>query len=84
MVDCKTRIYVQNIRSKTGDTVDFKDVISANGAKQWLDTYGVIKANKNTIDENVTIPSGTNGVTAGTVTVGAGYTVTVQGDWRIV
>ena len=79
-----TRIYVQNIRSKTGDTVDFKDVISANGAKQWLDTYGVIKANKNTIDENVTIPSGTNGVTVGTVTVGAGYTVTVQGDWRIV
>ena len=79
-----TRIYVQNVRSKTGDTVDFKDVISANGAKQWLDTYGVIKANKNTIDENVTIPSGTNGVTAGTVTVGAGYTVTVQGDWRIV
>ena len=79
-----TRIYVQNIRSKTGDTVDFKDVISANGAKQWLDTYGVIKTNKNTIDENVTIPSGTNGVTVGTVTVGAGYTVTVQGDWRIV
>ena len=79
-----TRIYVQNIRSKTGDTVDFKDVISANGAKQWLDTYGVIKTNKNTIDENVTIPSGTNGVTAGTVTIGAGYTVTVQGDWRIV
>ena len=79
-----TRIYVQNIRSKTGDTVDFKDVISANAAKQWLDTYGVIKANKNTSDENVTIPSGTNGVTAGTVTVGAGYTVTVQGDWRIV
>ena len=79
-----TRIYVQNIRSKTGDTVDFKDVISANGAKQWLDTYGVIKANKNTIDENVTIPSGTNGVTAGTVTVGAGYTVPVQGDWSIV
>jgi len=79
-----TRIYVQNIRSKTGNTVDFKDVISANGAKQWLDTYGVIKTNKNTIDENVTIPSGTNGVTVGTVTVGAGYTVTVQGDWRIV
>ena len=79
-----TRIYVQNIRSKTGDTVDFKDVISANGAKQWLDSYGVIKTNKNTIDESVTIPSGTNGVTAGTVTVGAGYTVTVQGEWRVV
>jgi len=79
-----TRIYIQNIRSKTGDTVDFKDVISINGAKQWLDSHGIIKANKNTIDENVTIPVGTNGVTAGTVTVGAGYTVTVQGEWRIV
>ncbi len=79
-----TRIYVQNVRSQSTGTVEFKDIISANGASQWLDTYGVIKANKNTIDENVTIPAGTNGVTAGTVTVGVGKTVTVQGDWRIV
>jgi len=79
-----TRIYVQNIRSQTGDTVDFKDIISANGAKQWVDSYGVIKTNKTTIDENVTIPSGTNGVTVGEVKVGAGYTVTVQGEWRVV
>jgi len=49
-----------------------------------LDTYGVLKACKNTINENVTIPSGTNGVSAGTITVGAGYTVTVQGEWRVV
>ena len=79
-----TRIYVNTIRSQTGDTVDFKDQISANCAKQWLDTYGVLKINKNTINENVTIPSGTNGVSAGTITVGAGYTVTVQGEWRVV
>ena len=79
-----TRIYVQNIRSQTGSTVDFKDIISANDEKQWLDTYGVIKANKMSIDENVTIPSGTNGLTAGVVTVSSGYTVTVQGEWRIV
>ncbi len=79
-----TRIYVQNIRSQTGTTVDFKDSISVNGASQWVDTYGVIKTNKNTIDENVTIPLGTNGITAGAVTVGAGYTVTVQGVWTIV
>ena len=79
-----TRIYVQNIKNQTGTTVDFKDIISANGAKQWLDTYGVIKANKTTIDENVTIPVGTNGVSAGTVVVGIGYTVTVQGEWRVV
>jgi hypothetical protein len=79
-----TRIYVQNIRSQTGSTVDFVDPISANGATQWVDRYGVIKTNKTTIDENVTIPVGTNGITAGTITIGAGYTVTVQGEWRIV
>ena len=45
-----TRIYVQNINSQNTGTVDFKDVISANGASQWLDTYGVIKANKMSID----------------------------------
>lgn len=79
-----TRIYVQNIRTQDAGIVDFKDIISVNGASQWLDTYGVIKANKTTIDENVTIPLGTNGLTAGVVTVSAGYTVTVQGEWRIV
>ena len=79
-----TTLIVNTVRSQTGSTVDFKDSISANGASQWIDTYGVIKANKNTIDENVTIPVGTNGVTAGTVTVSSGYTVTVQGEWRIV
>lgn len=78
-----TRIYVQNVRSQTTGTVEFKDIISANGDKQWLDTYGIIKTNRNTINENVTIPAGTNGVTVGTITVGVGKTVTVRGDWRI-
>ena len=49
-----TRVYIQNVNSKTGDEVAFKDIITANGQKQWLDTYGVIKACKNRIDENVT------------------------------
>lgn len=79
-----TRIYVQNILSQNTGTVDFKDVVSVNGASQWVDRYGIIKTNLNRIDENVTIPLGTNGVTAGTVTVGAGYTITVQGVWTIV
>ena len=78
-----TKLIVNNIRSKTGSTIDFKDVISANGAKQWLDNHGVIVC-KNTIDDNVTIPAGTNGVSAGTITVSNGYTVTIQGDWRII
>ena len=60
-----TKLIVNSIDSRSTST-EFKDTITANHEKQWLDKYGVIKAFKNTIDENVTIPSGTNGVSAGT------------------
>ena len=78
-----TRLIINEIDSRTAST-EFKDVITANHSKQWIDTNGVIKAFKNTIDENVTIPSGTNGVSAGTTKISPGYTVTVKGEWRIV
>ena len=78
-----SKLIVNTIDSRSAST-EFKDIITANHSKQWLDTYGVIKAFKNTIDENVTIPSGTNGVSAGTITITSGYTVTVKGEWRIV
>jgi len=79
-----TKLIVSNIRTQSGSTLEFKDIISANGAKQWVDSVGVIKTNKNSIDEDVTIPAGTNGLSAGTITVSDGYTVTIQGDWRII
>ena len=63
-----SKLIVNTIDSRSTNT-EFKDIITANHSKQWLDTYGVIKAFKNTIDENVTIPSGTNGVSAGTITI---------------
>ena len=78
-----SKLIVNTIDSRSAST-EFKDIITANHSKQWVDKYGVIKAFKNTIDENVTIPSGTNGVSAGTITITSGYTVTVQGEWRIV
>ena len=79
-----TRIYVQTIKSKSGKTsVSFVDPISANGVKQWLDTYGVIKTNGPNVNEDVTIPVGTNAVSVGSIKVGVGNSVTVQGDWRI-
>ena len=79
-----TRIYVQTIKSKSGITsVSFVDPISANGVKQWLDTYGIIKTNSNTINENVTIPAGTNGMSAGPITISTGNQVTIQGEWSI-
>ena len=78
-----TKIIVQNITSQ-GATVDFKDIVSANLAKQWLDTRGIIKANKNTIDDDVTIPADKAAFTAGTVKVSTGKTVTINGIWRII
>ena len=78
-----TKLIVNSIDSRSTST-EFKDIVTANHSKQWLDTYGVIKAFKNTIDENVTIQSGTNGVSAGAITISSGNTVTVKGEWRIV
>ena len=53
-----------NIIDSTSATTEFKETITANGDKQWVDTYGVIKTNRTTIAENVTIPSGTNGLSS--------------------
>ena len=65
-------------------TTEFKDKITANGDKQWVDSYGVIKTNRSTIDEDVTIPAGTNGLSTGVVSISSGQTVTVNGEWTIV
>ena len=73
-----------NIIDSTGSTTELKDTLTANGDKQWLDTYGIIKSNRNTINENVTIPAGTNGFSAGAITVANGRTVEIQGEWVIV
>ena len=78
-----TKLIVNTIDSRSAST-EFKDIVTANQAEQWLDKYGVIKGFKNTIDENVTIPSGTNGVSAGAITISSGNTVTVKGEWRII
>ena len=63
---------------------EFKDTITANGDKQWVDTYGVIKTNRTTIAEAVTIPTGTNGLSTGPISISSGNTVTVNGEWVIV
>ena len=73
-----------NIIDSSGSTTELKDPLTANGDKQWLDTYGIIKSNRNTINENVTIPAGTNGFSAGAITVANGRTVEIQGEWVIV
>ena len=73
-----------NIIDSHSSSTEFKETITANGDNQWLDTYGVIKANRDTIAEDVTIPEGTNGLSSGPVTIADGYEITVRGDWAIV
>ena len=66
--------------------IEVSGTLEANGDAQWLDTYGVFKANRNTIDENVTIPQSTNCVTAGPVTINNNRTIVISdgASWSIV
>ena len=52
-----------------------------------LGTNAVIRTNANVINENITIPTATNGITAGPVAVGATYAVTLtdsSSTWTII
>ena len=49
-----------------------------------LGTNSVIRTNAQTISENITIGSTTNGMSAGPITIADTYTVTVNGNWSIV
>lgn len=73
-----------NIIDSTTSSTEFKDTITANGDKQWVDSYGVIKTNRTTISENVTIPADMNGLSSGPITIAEGNEVTVNGEWVIV
>ena len=42
------------------------------------------KTNRATINEDVTIPSATNGLSTGPVSISSGNTVTVNGEWVII
>ena len=73
-----------NIIDSTTPSTEFKDTITANGDKQWVDSYGVIKTNRTTISEDVTIPADTNGLSSGPIVIAEGNEVTVNAEWVIV
>ena len=56
------------------------------GGGQYYGTAATkaIAYNADTISENITINSGTNGLSAGPITISTGNTVTVNGNWTIV
>ena len=61
-------------------------VLRATGDKQWIDTYGIFKRNRQTVGENVNVNNGDNCMSAGPITINNGTTVTINsgGYWSIV
>ena len=61
-------------------------VLRADGDKQWVDRYGVMKRNRNSIGESTSINSGDNCLSSGPITINSGVTVTINsgGYWSIV
>ncbi len=49
-----------------------------------LGTSSVIRTNAQTINEDITISSTTNGMSAGPITIASTRTVTVNGNWSVV
>ena len=64
-------------------TVNAISGLQADGDEQWLDSKGIIKTHGTTIDENVTIPTGTNAFSVGDIVVASNRTITVNGIWKL-
>jgi hypothetical protein len=54
------------------------------GGGPSLGTDSIIRTNGQTISEDITIGSTTNGMSAGPITIADTYTVTVNGNWSVV
>ena len=67
-----------------GET-NLKSTLRVNGDAQYLDTYGIVKRNRNSISQNLTIGGADNAASYGPVAVASGYTVTISsgGVWNI-
>ena len=64
---------------------NFRGKYRVNGDEQILDTYGVIKRNRNSISENITIGGSDNAASFGPIQISSGYTVTISsgGVWNV-
>jgi len=69
-----------------GGTIGMTGSLFVNNDRQWLDTYGLMRRNRNSISENITITASDNVASTGPLTISSGYTITIQsgGTWTIV
>ena len=75
-------ITTNEILNDTILAADINSAVELGGPS--LGTSSVIRTNAQTISENITIASTTNGMSAGPITIADGYTVTVNGNWSVV
>ena len=88
-VDPTYDLHVQGSVSIDGSTFvngQNADVLHANGEKQWIDRYGVIKRGSTTVQDDVTIANGDSCFSVGDITIPSGKTVTITtgGEWTII
>jgi hypothetical protein len=87
--------YALEVRAKSGINLNAAEALSsgqkttvlyATGDKQWIDSYGVFKRNRQTVSENITVGSTDNCMSAGPITINNNITVTISdgGSWSIV
>ena len=75
-------ITTNEILNDTILAADINSAVELGGPS--LGASSVIRTNAQTISENITIPSSSNGMSAGPITIADGYTVTVSGNWSVV
>ena len=87
--------YRLSVRGSNGLNIDATEslssgqkstVLRASGDKQWIDTYGVFKRNRQTVAENITVAATDNCMSAGPITINNGTTITISngGSWSVV
>jgi len=76
-----TNAYVLTAQSGNTGGLTWAEMTSGGPS---LGTDSIIRTNGQTISEDITISSTTNGMSAGPITIADGYTVTVNGNWSVV
>ena len=75
-----------NIQSGTFSSGQISNGLKINGDKQYIDKYGIIKRNRSTITDNITITASDRCMSAGPIEIASGNTVTIVngGAWSVV
>ena len=82
LLDTNGKVTSAKILDGTIVNADINSSVELGGPS--LGTSSVIRTNAQTISENITIGSTTNGMSAGPITIADGNTVTVNGNWSVV